>query len=218
PIVENTIVENLVVKSSTVESSTVENLIIEENRMDETTKALNKLKSDLTELEASLTYNSNQYFQNESDMQTDNIQDEFDMAQSSDDITQVNPPSAILSEFDKILLRRFHPGDVPEELQGLTKIEEMLIAQVFPVMVVYRLCGGQHGYRGNVINFPQDIEEFTTHKIIRALSWLKENNQYYSEIVIDNKNLNCLSENSFIDNQFQINQLKDNDFDEENVM
>ena len=34
------------------------------------------------------------------------------------------------------------PGEVPEELQGLTDIEEMLIAQVFTVMSVYRLRGG----------------------------------------------------------------------------
>jgi hypothetical protein len=31
------------------------------------------------------------------------------------------------------------PGDVPEELKGLTEIEEMLIIQVFTVMSVYRL-------------------------------------------------------------------------------
>src|SRR4051794_38728929 len=55
------------------------------------------------------------------------------------------------------------PGEVPEELQGLSEIEEMLIARVFPVMSVYRLRGRQHGYRGNVINFPQDVEEFATH-------------------------------------------------------
>ena len=54
------------------------------------------------------------------------------------------------------------PGVVPEELKGLSKIEEMLIAQVFTVMTVYRLQGGQTGYRGNVINFPQDIHGFTT--------------------------------------------------------
>ena len=53
------------------------------------------------------------------------------------------------------------PGDVPEELKGLTEIEEMLIAQVFTVMSVYRLRGGQNGYRGNIINFPQDVHEFT---------------------------------------------------------
>ncbi|CAG8815554.1 7212_t:CDS:1, partial [Gigaspora rosea] len=54
------------------------------------------------------------------------------------------------------------PGKVPEELQKLTEIEEMLIAQVFPIMIVYRLRGRQHRYSGNVINFPQDVEEFTT--------------------------------------------------------
>ncbi len=35
------------------------------------------------------------------------------------------------------------PGDVPEELKELSEIEEMLIAQVFTVMTVYRLRGGQ---------------------------------------------------------------------------
>ncbi len=54
------------------------------------------------------------------------------------------------------------PGNVPNELEGMTEIEEMLIAKVFTVMSVYRLRGGQYGYRGNVINFPQDVEEFTT--------------------------------------------------------
>ncbi len=53
------------------------------------------------------------------------------------------------------------PGDVPEELKELSEIEEMLIAQVFTVMTVYQLRGGQNGYRGNVINFPQDVQEFT---------------------------------------------------------
>ncbi|PKK59202.1 hypothetical protein RhiirC2_719980, partial [Rhizophagus irregularis] len=54
-----------------------------------------------------------------------------------------------------------HPGDVPNELKGLSEIEEMLISQVFTVMTVYRLRGGQNGYRGHVINFPQDIQGFT---------------------------------------------------------
>jgi len=51
------------------------------------------------------------------------------------------------------------PGEMPDELQGLSEIEEMLIAQVFPVMSVYRLRGGQHGYHRNVINFPQNVQE-----------------------------------------------------------
>ena len=60
--------------------------------------------------------------------------------------------------------------DIPEELQGLTEIEEMLIAQVFTVMSVYRLRGGQHGYRENVINFPQDVQEFTIHLLCHPSS------------------------------------------------
>jgi hypothetical protein len=54
------------------------------------------------------------------------------------------------------------PGEVPDELCDLTEIEEMLVARVFPVMSVYRLREGQHGYRGNVINFPQDVQEFAS--------------------------------------------------------
>jgi len=52
------------------------------------------------------------------------------------------------------------PGEVPEELKDLSEIEEMLIARVFPVLSVYRLRGGEHGYHGNVINFPNDVGEF----------------------------------------------------------
>jgi hypothetical protein len=55
-----------------------------------------------------------------------------------------------------------NPSEVPEELQGLTEIEEMLIAQIFPIVTVYCLHGGQYAYRGNVINFPQDVLEFAT--------------------------------------------------------
>ena len=45
------------------------------------------------------------------------------------------------------------PGEIPDELQDLTEVEEMLIAQVFPVMSIYRLREGQYRYCGNVINF-----------------------------------------------------------------
>src|SRR6266498_1313762 len=122
------------------------------------------------------------------------------------------------------------PEEVSDELQDLTEIEEMLIAQVFTVISVYRLSGGQHGYRGNVINFPQDIKVFTTRlprhpstlevlimrrqssnnlesfrdfkvrraKVARALYWLKCNNPYYSNIVIDNEILESLPDNESI--------------------
>jgi hypothetical protein len=55
-----------------------------------------------------------------------------------------------------------NPGDLPKELQGFTEIEKMLIVQIFPIISVYCLREGQYSYRGNVINFPQDIHEFTT--------------------------------------------------------
>jgi len=44
--------------------------------------------------------------------------------------------------------------EMPEELKGFSEIEEMLIIQVFTVMIVYQLQEGQNRYKGNVINFP----------------------------------------------------------------
>ena len=50
------------------------------------------------------------------------------------------------------------PGEVPECLRDLTQIEEMLIARACPIMSVYRKHGGQRGYKGHVLNLPQDIQ------------------------------------------------------------
>ena len=44
------------------------------------------------------------------------------------------------------------PSSVPPELQGLTQIEEMLIARALPIMRVYVKPGGQRGYSGHCIN------------------------------------------------------------------
>ena len=50
------------------------------------------------------------------------------------------------------------PGPVPEELAGLTQVEQLLIAQIIPTMTIVRLPrGGQFGYSGNIINLPQDL-------------------------------------------------------------
>ncbi|CAG8456679.1 16504_t:CDS:2 [Cetraspora pellucida] len=139
-------------------------------------------------------------------------------------------------------------GEVLEELQGLTEIKEMLIAQVFLVMSVYKLHGGQYGYCGNVINFPQDVHEFTTHllrssssldvlvvryqsarsesfrdfqvrhkKVARALMWLRENNQYYNEITIDESVLQSLPTNSYIDDQLTNNEIVAEESDNDEV-
>ena len=138
-------------------------------------------------------------------------------------------------------------GEVPEELQDLTEIEEMLITQVFSMISVYRLREGQHGYRGNVINFPQDVQEFATKlpqnpslldvlvichqsasnleayrdfnvrraKIAHALYWLKENNDYYADIIIDNEILLSLPINGSIDGHLKSTQIADEDLNGE---
>ena len=52
------------------------------------------------------------------------------------------------------------PGSVPAELQGLSEVEELLIARGFPIMSIYRKHGGQRGKNGHVLNLPQDIQGF----------------------------------------------------------
>ncbi len=51
------------------------------------------------------------------------------------------------------------PSKVPIELQGLTQTEERLISRAFPVIHVYIKEGGQRGYSGHCINFPQNVSE-----------------------------------------------------------
>ena len=109
-------------------------------------------------------------------------------------------------------------GTIPPELQNLSLIEQMLIAQVHPVVQFHRIRNAQTGYKGNVISFVQDIgkcystlpllpEEISNvimftkntpkgeiqfkanrHKILEALRWLKANNEYYQHITISEAN------------------------------
>ena len=44
----------------------------------------------------------------------------------------------------------------------LSAIEEMLISPVITVFKAYQLPSGVHKYRGNVVNFEQDVKEFAT--------------------------------------------------------
>ena len=112
------------------------------------------------------------------------------------------------------------PAQVPKELQGLTQIEEMLIARAFPVISVYTKPGGQRAYKGHCINFPQDIQKLADtlprypkelhiivitaegknntskdlivrrQKVSMALQWLVDHNPVYKNIQID---YTCLS-------------------------
>eukprot|EP00957_Ditylum_brightwellii_P046444 3525149-Ditylum_brightwellii.AAC.1 len=45
----------------------------------------------------------------------------------------------------------------PHHLTKLSKIKEMLIACVYPVMKSYQLKGGTIGYKGDIFNTEQDI-------------------------------------------------------------
>ena len=100
----------------------------------------------------------------------------------------------------------------------------MLISAVIPIMTIYRLPHGQYGYRGHVINLPQDLITFATslprlpkeldilivrkegsdctHQdfrvrksvVLGALLWLKHHNKYYRNVNIDYDSLNELPE------------------------
>ena len=100
----------------------------------------------------------------------------------------------------------------------------MLISAVIPIMTIYRLRHGQYGYRGHVINLPQDLTTFATslprlpkeldilivrkegsdctHRdfrvrksvVLGALLWLKHHNKYYRNVNIDYDSLNELPE------------------------
>jgi hypothetical protein len=54
------------------------------------------------------------------------------------------------------------PSSVPNELQNLTQIEEMLIARALPIMRIYIKPGGQRGFSGHCINLPQNVTELAT--------------------------------------------------------
>jgi hypothetical protein len=117
------------------------------------------------------------------------------------------------------------PSCVPNELQNLTQIEEMLIARALPIMRVYIKPGGQRGYSGHCINLPQNVKELAMslprypkdlaviivkakgrentfrdvtvrkQKVHNALVWLINNNPHYSELLINEDALNALPEN-----------------------
>ncbi|MBA4719395.1 MAG: hypothetical protein HRO68_09990 [Nitrosopumilus sp.] len=106
----------------------------------------------------------------------------------------------------------------------MSQAEEMLISAVMPFMSIYRLPHGQYGYKGHVINLPQDITQFassllrlpaeldvilvrkegsdSSHRdfrvrksvVLRALRWLKQHNKYYRNIEISRAALDELPE------------------------
>ena len=114
------------------------------------------------------------------------------------------------------------PSKVPNELQGLTSTEEMLIARALPIINVYIKRGGQRGYSGHCINLPQNVSELAkslprTPKdlalivvnikghdghskslfvrravVLSALQWLIDNNPLYNDVKIDYSKIEAL--------------------------
>lgn len=138
------------------------------------------------------------------------------------------------------------PGEVPPELQGLTYIEEMLIAQIHPVISIYRLKGGQFGHSGNVINFRQNIQQYITKlplhpkdlpstllfykatadgiaefrvrakKIRDALIWLKNNNIYYKQLELNEEVLQILPKDGDVSTMMNSLNVSEESQDTEN--
>ena len=122
-----------------------------------------------------------------------------------------------------------NPGEVPQCLQGLSQVEQMLIARVNPIMCLYRKHGGQRGYRGHVLNVAQDVQSFldklpanisdlpillvrrsgcnNTHidlrvrrdTVLTAIQWLQQHNPFYADVTINFTNLNSLPQDDIPD-------------------
>ena len=94
----------------------------------------------------------------------------------------------------------------------MTHVEEMLISRVCPIMRIYRKHGGQRGFKGHVLNLPQDVQSFLNrlpsqaadspvlvvqrhgtdethrdftvrrHRVVEAILWLKTSNPLFKEV------------------------------------
>ena len=114
------------------------------------------------------------------------------------------------------------PGEVPEELQDLTLIEQQLISRITPVMSVHLLKHGGMAANGHCVAFAQQIDQpaqifprlpsevkiikvrkrgkndtnkdFTVRKakIVAALRFLKANTPGYEDIIISQERIDML--------------------------
>ncbi|KAE8746251.1 hypothetical protein FOCC_FOCC007123 [Frankliniella occidentalis] len=137
------------------------------------------------------------------------------------------------------------PKSQSSELIGLTYIEKQLICRVHSVFSIYKVNKGQSNYRGQVINFPQniqteaerlphlvadldnlivvklssdiDLKDFHVRKdkVLQALLWLKENNPMYSDVVIDDDGMCALPEEGSILHELSDVLPDHNDSDDE---
>ncbi|KAK3922353.1 Hepatocyte growth factor activator [Frankliniella fusca] len=123
------------------------------------------------------------------------------------------------------------PKDVPSELLDLTFVEQQVIARVHPVLSLYKVKNVHYKYLGQIINFPQNVQELCDilpntvenlsgvlairckdsdgfrdffirkQKVLNALVWLKANNPFYYDIQISQDRIDLLPDNGCIYNQ-----------------
>ena len=114
------------------------------------------------------------------------------------------------------------PGDVPQELQGLTIVEQQLICRIAPAISLHLLKHGGIAANGHCVTFPQEVsepgrifpklpkeikvvkvvkkgkddssKEFRVRRFIieNALKCLKNTNPAYKDIIISQARLECL--------------------------
>ena len=119
----------------------------------------------------------------------------------------------------------------------------MLISAVMPSMSIYRLPYGQYGYKGHVINLPQDITTFVSHLprlpsqldillvrkegsdnthcdfrvrklvVLRALKWLKQHNKFYRNIEINQDALDQLPEDGSLSSLREVEMDADDELE-----
>ena len=116
-----------------------------------------------------------------------------------------------------------------------------MIARVHPVITVYTVRGGQRKTKNHVINFPQNVTRFANalpllpdeiplivrregsdgvghydfrvrRGVVRAaIQWLKANNKWYSDIVIDEARLEALPEDGNLQRIWEEEVVANND-------
>ena len=137
------------------------------------------------------------------------------------------------------------PSPIPEELQGLTMVEKLLICRASPIMRVYKRPGGQRAYKGHCVSVAQNITQIVnvlpklpseidiivvrkpgennTHqdfkvrrrKVSEALEYLHEHCPAYTDIVVDNDRLQSLPEDGIPETLTTVYTNENDDVDQD---
>ena len=81
------------------------------------------------------------------------------------------------------------PSPVLPQLQGLSQVEEMLLARALSIMRVYIKPGGQGGFSGHCINLPQNVKELPSSlprypKDLSVIVKVKDRNNTFKDVIV----------------------------------